>query len=105
MQEMTASELSRRLQENDPPLLLDVREPWEYDTARIEGARLVPMGEVPARLNEFDADREVVVVCHHGMRSARIAMLLEGAGLQRVYNLRGGVDAWAREVDASVPRY
>ena len=87
------------------PLLLDVREPWEYQTARIEGSKLVPMGEVAARLDELDQDREVVAICHHGGRSMQVAMFLEKNGFSKVHNLAGGVDAWSRSVDPAVPLY
>ncbi|HYW91080.1 MAG TPA: rhodanese-like domain-containing protein [Gammaproteobacteria bacterium] len=106
MQEIRPGELARKLRgDSEPPLVLDVREPWEHEFARIEGAELIPMGEVPARLNDFDPERETVVICHYGSRSAQIASLLESAGLRRVLNLQGGIDAWSREVDRSVPRY
>jgi rhodanese-related sulfurtransferase len=87
------------------PVLLDVREPWEFERARIEGARLVPMREVPARLAEIGEDREVVAICHHGGRSMQVAMFLEKQGFKRVHNLMGGIDAWSRTVDPSVPLY
>jgi len=87
------------------PLLLDVREPWEHDKARIAGSQLVPMGQVQARIAEVDAGREVVAICHHGGRSLQIALFLEKNGFARVHNLAGGIDAWSRTVDASVPLY
>ena len=87
------------------PVLLDVREPWEYEKARIEGSRLVPMREVPARLAEIDDDSEVVAICHHGGRSMQVAVFLEKQGFKRVHNLKGGIDAWSRTVDPSVPIY
>ena len=89
----------------DPPVLLDVREPWEFQRARIPGATLVPMREVPARLGEIDAGREVVAICHHGSRSAQVALFLEKNGYGRVHNLVGGIDAWSRTVDPAVPLY
>jgi len=89
----------------EKPILLDVREPWEYDTARIAGAQLVPMREVPARIAELDAAREIVAICHHGGRSMQVAMFLEKQGFKRVHNLMGGIDAWSRAVDPSVPTY
>lgn len=89
----------------DKPVLLDVREPWEYDRARIEGSKLVPMREVPARLAEIDAAREVVAICHHGGRSMQVAMFLERQGFKSVHNLAGGIDAWSRTVDPSIPTY
>ena len=87
------------------PLLLDVREPWEFEKARIEGAQLVPMREVPNRLAEIDPDSEIVAICHHGGRSMQVALFLEKAGYGKVHNLTGGVDAWSRTVDSSVPLY
>jgi rhodanese-related sulfurtransferase len=89
----------------EAPLLLDVREPWEQDKARITGSQLVPMGQIQARIAEIDDEREVVAICHHGGRSLQIAMYLEKNGFSRVHNLAGGIDAWSRTVDASVPLY
>jgi rhodanese-related sulfurtransferase len=87
------------------PLLLDVREPWEHEKARIEGSQLVPMGEIPARVGEIHAGREIVAICHHGGRSMQVAMFLEKNGFANVHNLSGGMDAWSRTVDPSVPLY
>jgi rhodanese-related sulfurtransferase len=87
------------------PQLLDVRERWEWDTARIDGATLIPMREVPARVAELDPDHDVVAICHHGGRSMQVALFLEKQGFKRVHNLAGGIDAWSRTVDASVPTY
>ena len=89
----------------EKPLLLDVREPWEWQTARIEGAQHIPMREIPARLGELDPDQEVVAICHHGGRSQQVAMFLEKNGFAKVHNLTGGVDAWSRTVDPAVPLY
>jgi rhodanese-related sulfurtransferase len=89
----------------DQPVLLDVREPWEWQAARIEGSRHIPMREVPARLDELDRGREVVAICHHGGRSQQVAMFLEKNGFAKVHNLVGGVDAWSRTVDPAVPLY
>ncbi len=89
----------------EKPVLLDVREPWEHQKARIAGSQLVPMNEIPARLAEIDDDREVVAICHHGGRSMQVAAFLEKNGFSRVHNLVGGVDAWSRTVDPSVPLY
>lgn len=87
------------------PLLLDVREPWEYQTCHIAESRLVPMGEVPQRLAELDPQTETVVICHHGGRSMQVALFLEKQGFKRVRNLAGGLDAWARSVDPAMPTY
>lgn len=87
------------------PVLLDVREPWEFQTCHLPDSRLVPMREVPARLGELDPAAETVVICHHGGRSQQVAVFLERQGFSKVHNLSGGVDAWARTVDASMPVY
>ena len=87
------------------PLLLDVREPWEHKLARIEGAELAPMQSIPARIGELDRTRPIVCICHHGGRSMHVAMFLARQGFADVYNLTGGVDAWARQVDRAVPTY
>ena len=89
----------------DKPFLLDVREPWEYGLCRIEGAVLMPLGSLPARLAELDPGREIVVICHHGVRSHHAARFLEHNGFANVINLSGGVDGWAREADPSMPVY
>ena len=86
-------------------VLLDVREPWEFQTCRIEHSLLVPMREVPARLAELNPNAETVVICHHGGRSMQVAMFLEKQGFTNVHNLAGGVDAWARTVDPAMPVY
>lgn len=87
------------------PLLLDVREPWEFDVCRIDGSHLMPMRTVPANLSALEQDRDIVCVCHHGGRSMHVAMFLERQGFADVYNLTGGVDAWARQVDPAMPTY
>ena len=107
MQQITPAQLKSWLGDasREQPVLLDVREPWEYERARIEGSQLVPMREVPARVAEITADREVVAICHHGGRSMQVAMFLEKQGFKRVHNLVGGIDAWSRTVDPAVPTY
>ena len=104
MREVSAVDASARLAAPNPPLLLDVRELWEVETARIDGALHIPMEAVPASLATLPRDREIIVVCHHGGRSLSIAMLLTHAGFDAA-NLAGGIDAWARDVDPSVPAY
>ena len=89
----------------DKPLLLDVREPWEHDKAKIAGSQLVPMGQIQARVAELPKGNEVVAICHHGGRSMQVAVFLEKNGFPKVHNLAGGIDAWSRTVDASVPLY
>ncbi|MDD2547672.1 MAG: rhodanese-like domain-containing protein [Burkholderiaceae bacterium] len=92
-----------------PPLVLDVREPWELQTAsvRAEGFELVaiPMGELSGRLAELDPERPTACLCHHGARSLRVAAFLQHHGFAQVVNLSGGIEAWSLERDPSVPRY
>ena len=103
--EVGADELKRRMEGPGPPLLLDVRTPEEWQICRLEGARLIPVQELAGRVDELDRAREVVVYCHHGGRGAQAAELLTRHGFQRVRNLTGGIDAWAVEIDTSMPRY
>ena len=91
--------------ERAKPLLLDVREGWEFQTCAIAGSRHLPMGEIAARKDELDADADIVVICHHGGRSMQVAMFLEKNGFAKVHNLAGGVDSWARTVEPSMPVY
>ena len=88
-----------------PPLLLDVREPWEYQTCHIEGSTPVPMNAIAARAQELDPETETVVICHHGGRSYQAALFLERNGFTKLYNLQGGVNAWADQVEPGMPRY
>jgi rhodanese-related sulfurtransferase len=103
--ELSPAELAERLRGDAPPILLDVREPWEYDLARIAGSRLVPLGSLDAALPTLDAGREYVVLCHHGVRSLMAAHFLQARGIEHVASLRGGIAAWSDDVDPSVPRY
>jgi rhodanese-related sulfurtransferase len=107
MQILTAPQLAAWLADasRTRPVVLDVREPWEITTAQIAGSTSIPMQQIPARSEELDDDAEIVCVCHHGMRSAQVAMFLESRGFTKLYNLQGGIDAWSRDVDPSVPRY
>ena len=106
MREFSAQELRAYLNAAaEQPLLLDVREPWEFDKARIEGSTLVPMRSVPDRLQELDPERETVVICHHGIRSRMVGHFLESQGFSNIINLSGGVASWARDVDQQMPTY
>jgi len=107
MERITAGELAAWLadERREKPVLLDVREPWEFEKARIDGATLIPMREVPSRIGQIDEDKQVVAICHHGGRSMQVAMFLEKQGFNRVHNLVGGIDAWSRTVDPAVPLY
>jgi adenylyltransferase/sulfurtransferase len=103
--EIAAAELKREWIANPNLVVLDVREPHEYEIARIEGARLMPLSELPGRLRELDGRAEIVTHCHHGLRSLRALEVLKGAGFAHVRSLRGGIDAWSVDVDPEVPRY
>jgi rhodanese-related sulfurtransferase len=107
MQQIRPEELKAWLDDasRGRPLLLDVREPWEREICRLPESLHVPMNAVPVRTGELDRDADTVVVCHHGSRSFHVAHYLESRGFARVYNLQGGVDAWARTVDPSMPMY
>ena len=87
------------------PLLLDVREPWEFELCHLDGSRLLPMQSLAARINELPADADIVVICHHGVRSRQVGGFLERQGFSSIYNLSGGVDAWANDVDPAMHKY
>jgi adenylyltransferase/sulfurtransferase len=103
--EITAVALKDEWARHPDLVLIDVREPREYEIGRIEGARLMPLRELPRRLGELDGHAEIVTHCHHGVRSLKALEILKAAGFARVRSLKGGIDAWSREVDPSVPRY
>ncbi len=103
--DMTVEELARRIEEGSAPLILDVREQGELEICRMEGARHIPLGELADRLEELDPRQEVVVLCHHGYRSAYAVALLRRKGFVRARNLVGGIEAWAAEVDPTMVRY
>src|SRR5471030_3062928 len=105
MKHMLPAELQARMVAGEKLQLVDVRESWEFDTARIGGSVLIPMGEVAARVAELDNGADTVLICHHGGRSMQVAAFLEREGFSRVHNLTGGVDAWARTIDPSMPTY
>jgi rhodanese-related sulfurtransferase len=105
MREVVPSQLEAWLKQASPPLLLDVREPWEFHTCRIGGSVLIPMSSIVGRAQELDPERPTVVVCHHGVRSLKVALYLERSGFSDVINLSGGVAAWATQVDPQIPKY
>ena len=105
MRQLRPAELATYLQTGHAPVLLDVREPWEWNVCRLPGAILIPMRDLPARLKELDKTAETVVICHHGVRSYHAARYLETAGFGDVINLSGGVAAWADEGVPAMPRY
>ena len=107
MKQLSAPELAAWLADADraKPLLLDVREPWENSVCRIEGSQFAPLQTIPQHLNDWESERDIVCICHHGGRSMHVAMFLERQGFSSVFNLTGGVDAWARQVDPAMPTY
>ncbi|MDF0643067.1 MAG: rhodanese-like domain-containing protein [Nitrospira sp.] len=102
---ITPQELKSRLEKKDPLVLLDVREQWEYDLAKIDGSMLIPLSALPHSLSRLNQDSEIVAICHHGMRSADATGFLAQQGFTKVKNLVGGIDAWSAQVDGTVPRY
>ena len=102
---ITVQELKTRLDQGDKIVLVDVREPWEFATAKIEGAILIPLATIPQSLDKLDRNAEIVCHCHHGMRSADATAFLQQQGFKSVKNLVGGIDAWSLHADSKVPRY
>src|SRR6267378_4402471 len=102
---MSPHELKRRMDAREPFELIDVREPFEYEIARIDGAKLIPLGEIGERLSELQRERPIIVHCHSGKRSAQAVGLLQQHGFTKVYNLEGGIDAWSDQIDPNVPKY
>ncbi|MDC7709310.1 rhodanese-like domain-containing protein [Vogesella indigofera] len=107
IREINARELADWLADasRPQPVLLDVREDWEYALCRIAGSRQIPMNLIPLRHNELPDDAPVVTICHHGVRSYQVGLFLENAGFEQVLSLRGGVAAWADEVEPAMARY
>ena len=104
--EITSEAYQKLRSEPNPPVLLDVREPWEAETAAIPGAILIPMGEITSRAHtELDPDQPIVVLCHHGARSLSVTMWLRNQGFDRTQSLAGGIDQWSRTIDPTIPRY
>ena len=104
--EITAEEVKSKRDAGEKFTLLDVREPWEFETAKISGAKLMPMGDFPNRAHqELDPDEHIVVVCHHGVRSMNVTVWLRQQGFENAQSMRGGIDAWSKRVDQKVPVY
>ena len=104
--EISPEELKPLLDVESDVVVLDVREPWEFEVAKLQGSKHIPMGDVPARFNqELDPEDHIVVVCHHGVRSMNVTAWLRQQGFEKVQSLRGGIDRWAREIDPKVPIY
>jgi rhodanese-related sulfurtransferase len=103
--EISAADAAALLKQSGAKLI-DVREPWEFATAHIEGSLLMPMGEVPARAHqELDPEERLVVLCHHGIRSMNVTVWLRNQGFEQAQSLRGGIDAWSTQVDPAISRY
>ena len=106
VKQIKASELQKIIQlEESSPVLLDVREPFEYQIANIDNSVLIPLGQIQQRMNELDSKKEIIVICHHGMRSQQVADYLVNCGFTNVSNLDGGIDSWSIQCDPEVPRY
>jgi rhodanese-related sulfurtransferase len=103
--EIEPHEVRQMLSRGDEFLLVDVREPWEYETARIEGSVLVPMREIPGHVTRLAGTESVVLYCHHGIRSLDAAAWLRSQGISGARSMAGGIDRWSIEVDPKVPRY
>ncbi|HET9367887.1 MAG TPA: molybdopterin-synthase adenylyltransferase MoeB [Candidatus Udaeobacter sp.] len=103
--EISPHELKQRMDAGEPFELIDVREPFEYEIARIEGAKLIPLGEIAQRLDDLEREQPIIVHCHSGKRSAQAVRLLQQRGFAKVYNLGGGIDAWSEQIDPNVPQY
>ena len=103
--EIAPEDVKSKIDGAEPFTLLDVREPWEFETARIDSAKLMPMGEVPSRAHqELDPEEHIVVMCHHGVRSMNVTVWRQ-QGFEKAQSMRGGIDAWSRRVDGKVPMY
>lgn len=105
MQQMTVQQLAEQIKAGTAPVIIDVREPYEYQRARIEGAILKPLGEIYQWARELDKEQSYVVMCHTGARSYQAAFMLERLGFTQVANLLGGIDDWTMRIDPTVPRY
>lgn len=103
--EITPTEVKARLDRNETFLLIDVREPWEFEMCRIDGAKLVPLGSVASSLQMIEAAEDVVVYCHHGRRSLDAVAWLRQQGVEGARSMAGGIERWSREIDPKVPRY
>ncbi|SHN93392.1 hypothetical protein BHECKSOX_150 [Bathymodiolus heckerae thiotrophic gill symbiont] len=104
MQDLNPKQLQRYLKDNSP-LLLDVREQWEWDKCHFDEARLLPMGQIMANIDSLDKTEEIVLICHHGIRSMQVAHYFESIGFTNLVNLKGGIDAWTKTIDSSMALY
>ena len=105
MQTILPEELKKRLDAGEKPILLDVREPWEFSICKIEGSVNISMSEPERLINELNANDEIIAICHHGMRSFQVCNYLENNGFNKVLNLDGGIDLWAKTIDTDMAQY
>jgi|TARA_Y100001949_G_scaffold49738_1_gene41492 rhodanese-related sulfurtransferase len=105
MQTILPEELKKRLDAGEKPILLDVREPWEFSICKIEGSVNISMSEPEKLINELNANDEIIAICHHGMRSFQVCNYLENNGFNKVLNLDGGIDSWAKTIDTDMAQY
>ncbi len=105
IKQLSITDLKTKIDNQEPLLLLDVREPNEFQYAHIDNSVLIPLHQIPQRLDELNKQQEIVVICHHGMRSQQAALYLEHSGFTNLANLQGGIDAWSLLCDTSMPRY
>lgn len=105
IEQLTVQALQQRLASGDRPTILDVREGWEYQMCALPDSLHLPLAVVSRQLEQLPRDNDIVVVCHHGVRSQMVAGMLRRNGFTRLYNLHGGIDAWAREIDSQMPVY
>jgi rhodanese-related sulfurtransferase len=104
--EITPEEVKAKLDQHESFTLLDVREPWEIQTSSIAGAKLIPMAQVPSRAKQdLNPEDHIVVICHHGVRSMNVTVWLRQQGFEKAQSMRGGIDAWSRQIDIKVPMY
>jgi rhodanese-related sulfurtransferase len=105
VKKLSATELKNKIEQEEKLFLLDVREPNEYEYGHIANSILIPLNQIPNKLSELDPEQEIVVICHHGMRSQQAANYLAQSGFKNISNLTGGIDAWSCNCDSSVRRY
>ena len=105
MQTILPEELKKRLDAGEKPILLDVREPWEFSICKIEGSVNISMSEPERLINELNANDEIIAICHHGMRSFQVCNYLENNGFNKVLNLDGGIDSWAKTINTDMAQY
>lgn len=105
MQTILPEELKKRLDASEKPILLDVREPWEFSICKIEGSVNISMSEPEKLINKLNANDEIIAICHHGMRSFQVCNYLENNGFNNTLNLDGGIDSWAKTIDTDMAQY